>query len=140
MQAHETRLRVRYAETDQMGVVHHSVYLIWMELARVEYCKAAGCNYRDLEREENVVLAVVETHCRHLAPARFDDEVIVKVWPEAANPRLRKFGYEIRRAEDARVLATGHTKHVFCTREMKPAKLPRKYHAAFGIQPLSGEA
>lgn len=134
MHSHETRLRARYAETDQMGVVHHAVYLVWMELARVEFCKAAGFNYKDMEHEDGVMLAVVETHCRHLHPARFDDEVIVNIRIEAATPRLVRFCYELRRAEDDRVLATGDTKHVVCNREMKPARLPEKYWGLFGIQ------
>jgi acyl-CoA thioester hydrolase len=134
MVAHETRLRVRYVETDQMGVVHHAAYLVWMELARVEFCRAAGFDYREIELQGGVMLAVVETHCRHLAPARFDDEVKVKVWIQSASPRLVCFGYEMRRAEDDRLLATGDTKHVFCNREMRPVKLPQKYRRLFGIK------
>lgn len=133
MHVHETRLRVRYAETDQMGVVYYSNYFIWMEVGRVEYCKAAGFNYRDMELQDSVALAVVEAHCRYLHPACFDDEVIVKTWIESANPRMVRFGYEMRRAEADRLLATGETKHIFCGRDMKPVKLPRKYYARFGL-------
>jgi len=133
MHPHQTRFRVRYAETDQMGVAHHSHYLVWMEFGRVEYCKAAGFDYRAMEVEDGVLLAVVETHCRYLHPARFDDELLVKTWMEAANPRMVRFGYEIRRVEGDRLLATGQTKHIFCGRDMKPARLPRKYHAHFGL-------
>ncbi len=134
MLAHEARLRVRYAETDQMGVVHHAAYLVWLELARMEFCKAAGFNYKDMETQDGVVLAVVETHCRYLHPARFDDEVMVRTRLESASPRLLRFGYEIRRADDGRVLATAETKHVFCNREMRPVRLPRKYWELFGLQ------
>jgi acyl-CoA thioester hydrolase len=130
---HETRLRARYAETDQMGVVYYSNYIVWMEVGRVEFCKALGCNYRDMEREDGVLLAVVEAHCRYLSPARFDDEVVVRTWVEEANPRSVRFAYEMSLADCGRVLATGETRHFFLNREMKRTKLPAKYHAQFGI-------
>ena len=133
MKTHETRLRVRYAETDQMGVAYYSNYLVWMELGRVEYCRGAGLRYRDMERDEGVVLAVAEAACRYVSPARFDDEVIVKTWVETAHARLVEFGYEMRRAADDRLLARGSTKHIFCRTDMKPCKLPVKYRRVFGI-------
>lgn len=130
----ESRLHVRYAETDQMGVVYHANYLIWMEVGRVDYCKSIGFSYKDMEREDGVVLAVVEAQCRYRHPARYDDEVIIKTWVADATPRGVRFGYELRRAEDGRILATAETRHVFCGRDMRPAKLPAKYHARFGVQ------
>jgi acyl-CoA thioester hydrolase len=133
MQANETKLRVRYAETDQMGVVYYSNYLVWMEVGRVEYCRAAGFNYRDMEQEDGVLLAVVEAHCRYLHPARYDDEVIVSTRVRKAGPRGVQFGYEMRRAADGRLLATGETKHLFCGRDLKPTKLPARRHAQFGL-------
>lgn len=129
----ETSLRVRYAETDQMGVVYYSNYLVWMEVGRVEYCKSVGFSYRDMEEQDGVILAVAEAQCRYLHPARFDDEVIVKTWVEKASSRMVHFGYEMRRACDGRVLATGGTKHLFCGRDLKPARMPRKYFAQFGL-------
>ena len=75
MQPVDTRLRVRYAETDQMGVVYYANYLIWMEVGRVEYCRAAGIRYRDMEDDDGILLVVAEANCRYLAPARYDDEV-----------------------------------------------------------------
>jgi acyl-CoA thioester hydrolase len=133
MQANETKLRVRYAETDQMGVVYYSNYLVWMEVGRVEYCRAAGFNYRDMEEEDGVLLAVVEAQCRYLHPARYDDEVIVCTQVRKAGPRGVQFGYEMRRAADGRLLATGETKHLFCGRDLKPTRLPAKRHAQFGL-------
>ena len=130
---HETRLRVRYAETDQMGVVHHANYLIWMELARVEWCEARGFQYKDMEKEEGVFLAVVETSCRHLRPARFDDRICVRTVVEEANTRVAKFAYEILRITDGELLATGFTKHVYVSKEMQRSRLPQKYHELFGI-------
>jgi acyl-CoA thioester hydrolase len=128
----ETRLRVRYAETDQMGVVYYANYIVWMEVGRVELCKACGFNYRDMEQEDGVYLAVAEASCRYRSPARFDDEVIVKTWIEDANSRIVIFQYEMR-LEDGRVLATGSTRHVYVNREMQRVRLPEKYHAMFGM-------
>jgi acyl-CoA thioester hydrolase len=131
---HETRLRVRYAETDQMGVVHHANYLIWMELARVEWCEARGFQYKDMEKDEGVYLAVVETSCRHLRPARFDDRICVRSVVEEANTRVAKFAYEIFRETGAELLATGFTKHVYVNKEMQRSRLPEKYKELFGIR------
>ena len=132
-QFHEARIRVRYAETDQMGVVYYANYIVWMEVGRVEYCKSVGFNYRDMERDDSVLLAVAEVHCRYLSPARFDDEVIIKTWIEEANTRTVRFGYAMRRADDGQALATGETKHIVCSRDLRRTRLPGKYHAAFGI-------
>ena len=129
----ETRLRVRYAETDNMGVVYYANYYIWMEVGRVDLCKACGFNYRDMEIDDGIFLAVAEAQCRYRYPARFDDQVVVKTWIESANTRVVIFAYEIRLAEGDRVLATGSTRHVFVSREMQRIRLPEKYHALFGI-------
>jgi acyl-CoA thioester hydrolase len=128
----EARVRVRYAETDQMGVVYHANYLVWMEVGRVEYCRAAGFRYRDLEAE-GVLLAVVEAHCRYLSPALYDEEVIVSTGIEEATPRAVRFKYRINSGEDGRLLAEGFTKHVFCGRDRRATKLPQRFHAIFGV-------
>jgi acyl-CoA thioester hydrolase len=131
--ATETRIRVRYAETDQMGVVYYANHLVWMEVARVDLCKAHGFNYRDMEREDGIFLAVAEANCRYRSPARFDDEVIVKSWIEEANTRVVTFAYQMRNAADDRELAHGFTRHVFVDRELKRTRLPEKYRAMFGL-------
>src|ERR1700722_17747208 len=131
--AHETRFRVRYAETDQMGVVYYANFLVWMELGRAEYCRAAGIRYRDMETDDGVLLAVVEAHCRYLSPARYDDEIAVKTWIVKATQRTVEFEYEMRNPETARVLATGSTKHVFLGRGLRPVKLPERCWPPFGI-------
>jgi acyl-CoA thioester hydrolase len=133
MQSHQTRVRVRYAETDQMGVVYYANYLVWMEVARVELCKALGFRYRYMELEDGVMLAVIEAQCRYLHPARFDEEVILETRIAEANSRVVEFGYEMRLADGGRKLASGSTRHIFCNREMKPVRMPEKYRAAFGI-------
>ena len=134
MPSHLTRLRVRYAETDQMGVVYYANYLVWMEVARVEFCKALGFRYREMEQEDGVLLAVVEAQCRYRYPARFDDEVIVETTVAEANSRLVAFHYEMRLANGGRKLASGSTRHMFCSRAMEPVRLPVKYRPMFGIE------
>jgi acyl-CoA thioester hydrolase len=132
MESVSTQLRVRYAETDQMGVVYHANYIVWMEVGRVEYFRAKGIRYRDME-EEGILLVVVEAHCRYHSPARYDEEVAIRTWVEEAGPRMISFGYEITDVATGRHLATGETKHVFCGSDQKPKKLDEKYRASFGI-------
>src|SRR5438309_2177790 len=129
----EIRLRVRYAETDQMGVVYYANYLIWMEVGRLEFCRARGFNYRDMEVNDGIFLAVAEANCRYRFPARFDDEVAVRTWIEEGNTRMVTFGYEMQLTGSGRRLATGSTRHVFVSREMRPTRLPEKYYALFGM-------
>ncbi len=128
-----SKVRVRYAETDQMGVVYYANYLVWMEVGRVEYCKSIGFSYEEMEREDGIFLAVAEAHCRYLYPARFDQDVTIETALSDAHPRMVSFSYEIRLTEDGRKLATGETKHVFVGRDLKPVRLPEKYRAKFGI-------
>lgn len=133
MESVNTQLRVRYAETDQMGLVYHANYIIWMEIGRVEYFRAHGTRYRDMERDEGILLVVVEAHCRYHSPARYDEEVNVRTWVEESNPRMIRFGYEITDCASGRHLATGETKHIFCGTDQKPKKLPERYRSSFGI-------
>jgi acyl-CoA thioester hydrolase len=133
MTHHETRLRVRYAETDQMGVVYYANYLVWMEVGRAEYCRAAGGRYKDMEAVDGVHLAVVDAHCRYLYPARYDQEIAVQTRIARANRRMIEFHYEIRDAETGQELATGETKHIFLGPDMKPVRLPERYFALFGV-------
>jgi acyl-CoA thioester hydrolase len=133
MQSVETSLRVRYAETDQMGVVYYANYLIWMEVGRVELCRATGIRYRDMEIDDGVLLVVAEANCRYLAPARYDDEIRILTSIAEATPRMVRFEYEFFDVATGRRLASGFTKHVFCGRDVRPAKLPEKYWPLFGI-------
>jgi acyl-CoA thioester hydrolase len=130
--AAETRLRVRYAETDQMGVVYYANYLVWMEVGRVELCKKLGFDYRDME-QDGILMAVAEANCRYLSPARFDDEVVVRTWIEDANFRVIKFAYEMRTAEEDRKLASGFTRHLLVDRQFQRIRLPEKYFPMFGL-------
>ncbi len=131
MLSHATTVRVRYAETDQMGVVYYANYLVWMEVARVEFCKAIGFSYKEMELDDGIFLAVAESHCRYVSPARFDDEVTVATSVPAANRRLVTFDYEMT-CGDRRV-AVGRTRHVFLGRDLRPVRLPLKYTEMFGL-------
>jgi acyl-CoA thioester hydrolase len=130
---HEARFRVRYAETDQMGVVYYANYLVWMEIGRAEYCRAAGIRYKDMEAGDGVRLAVVHAQCRYLHPARYDQEIAVETCVARANRRMVEFHYRICDAETRQELAEGETRHIFLGPDMKPMKLPEKYYAFFGI-------
>src|SRR5277367_1217268 len=100
----EARVRVRYAETDQMGVVYHSNYLIWFEVGRVEFIRQLGLDYKRMEVEEGCGIAVVDAHVRYRAPARYDDELVIETRLLAARGPVIKFGYRILRVEDRALL------------------------------------
>ena len=134
MEPHCTRVRARYAETDQMGVVHHANYYIWMEVARVELCQAIGFRYRDMENKHGVLLSVVESSCRYAGSARFDDEVLIVTRLAHANSRVISFAYDM--SVDGRHIASGETKHVCLNRELKPTRLPAEYRPYFGLPPV----
>jgi acyl-CoA thioester hydrolase len=129
----EVRTRVRYAETDQMGVVYHANYLVWMEMARTELCRVRGFRYRDIEREDMLRMAVAEVNCRYRFPARYDDDIVAKAWVAHAHPRMVTFGYEIRGELSGEIFATGETRHVMIDFDGRPVKIPRKYFALFGL-------
>ena len=127
----ETRLRVRYAETDQMGVVYHSNHFIWFEVGRVELLRQLGFSYRDMESQDNCFIAVAEANCRYRAPVRYDEEVLVRTQLLNVRESVIHFGSEWRRAADNLLLAEGETTHIVTNREMKIAALPEKYFTAF---------
>ncbi len=127
----ETRLRVRFAETDQMGVVYYANYFVWMELGRVEWCRARGVRYKDMEEKDGILLMVAEASCRYRTPARYDEEVVVSTRASKSHARLVKFEYRMVGAESGAELASGETVHVFCGRDLRPVKLPEKYREAF---------
>ena len=128
--AHESRLRVRYAETDQMGVVYHANYLVWMEIGRVEFVRSRGLDYGAIERTEGLCLAVVEAHCRYVAPARYDQEIAVRTRIANHSARTVEFAYEILAAETGRLLADGFTRHVWLDSNWRPTRLPEQYRLA----------
>jgi acyl-CoA thioester hydrolase len=128
---HETRLRVRYAETDQMGVVYHANHLIWFEVGRVELMREMGFSCRDMEREEGRFIAVAEVQCRYRAPVYYDEEVVVRTRLKKVRESVVIFTYELVRADDRTLLAEGETTHIVTDSTMKLATLPEKYLTAF---------
>ena len=121
---HEALLRVRYAETDKMGVVYHANYLIWFEIGRTEFCRARGFSYRDMEENENSFLVVAESYCRYKAPAYYDDELVVRTHITELRRRSLRFGYEIIRVPDGTVIAEGETGHVVTDGNGRVRSLP----------------
>ncbi|MBM3765777.1 MAG: acyl-CoA thioesterase [Acidobacteria bacterium] len=133
MSAHTARVRVRYAETDQMGVVYHANYIVWMEVGRVELCRARGIAYKDIEQRAGIRLAVIEASCRYVAPARYDDEVDIETSIVKATPRGVEFGYIMRHGTSGQLLAEGRTRHLFLGHDLRPTKLPPAFHGQFAI-------
>lgn len=129
--ANEVRLRVRYAETDQMGVVYHSNYFVWFEVGRVELMRRLGLSYREMERDDGCFIAVVDARCRYKAPARYDDEVIVRTHLKNVRGSLVHFTYELLRAQDSALLAEGETTHIVTDAQMKKKEIPERYMQAF---------
>jgi acyl-CoA thioester hydrolase len=127
----ETRLRVRYAETDQMGVVYHANHLIWFEVGRVEFLRQMGFSYRDMVREDGRFIAVAEAKCKYRAPAYYDEEIIVRTRLKSVRDSVVVFVYELVRQDGKAVLAEGETTHIVTDAKMKTASLPEKYLKAF---------
>ena len=124
-----TTLRVRYAETDQMGVVYYANYFVWCEIGRVEFFRQLGYDYKRMEIEDDCHLPVVECHCRYRAPARYDDEVVIETRVTALRSSVIKFAYGILRLSPGgeTLLAEAETVHVTVDKSMQKRKLPEKY-------------
>ena len=127
----ETRVRVRYAETDQMGVVYHSNHFIWFEIGRVELLRQLGFSYRDMEQHDRCFIAVADARCRYKAPALYDDEIIVRTNLKHVRESVVQFGYELVRLSDGSLLAEGETTHIVTNAQMKKTTLPEKYLKVF---------
>jgi acyl-CoA thioester hydrolase len=130
----EVRLRVRYAETDQMGVVYYSNFLIWFEIGRVELLRQLGFDYKTMEIDDDCFIPVVEANCRYKAPARYDDELIVTTYVTGVRGAVLKFRYSVVRVSDQQLLAEGETTHVVTDGKLIKRALPDKY-----FQALKGE-
>ena len=130
-QVSEVRLRVRYAETDQMGVVYHANHFIWFEVGRVEFLRQLGISYREMEQNHRCSMAVVDARCRYRAPARYDDEIIVRTRLKNVRGSLVHFGYELVRADDRTLLAEGETTHLAIDGEMKMRTIPENFMNLF---------
>ena len=127
----EVKLRVRYAETDQMGVVYHSNFVIWFEIGRVELIRQMGFRYRDMERDDDCHIPVADMHVRYKQPVYYDDEIMVRTRLTEVHRSLLRFRYQVFRVDDETVLAEGETTHIVVNRQLKRRSLPQKYVAAF---------
>ncbi|MGC2235210.1 MAG: thioesterase family protein [Pyrinomonadaceae bacterium] len=124
---YETEIRVRYAETDKMGIVHHSNYLIWFELGRSDFCRARGFSYKDMEEKDNALMVVAESYVRYKSPAYYEDVLIVRTQVGEVRSRSIRFIYEVFRAADETLVAEGETLHLVTDENKKVRTLPESY-------------
>jgi len=122
MREHTIELRVRYAETDQMGVVYYSNYLVWFEIARTELFRSKGADYSKIEQERGIFLPVAEAYCRYRFPLKYDDIVTVTV--ELADTGNSRLAFEYAVEKEGRTAATGYTRHAFVDKNGKPIAIP----------------
>jgi len=118
-----SRVRVRYADTDQMGVTYHANYLVWFEVGRTDWLRHQGWTYRDME-QDGIRLPVIEAFCRYLTPARYDDELEVHTRATLLSPARVRFDYQIRVSASGATAATGYTVHASLDASGKPCRLP----------------
>jgi acyl-CoA thioester hydrolase len=130
---YDATVRVRYQETDQMGVVYHANYLVWFEVGRVELLRALGIEYKRMEIEDDCRIVVADAHCRYHHSAQYDDVLRIRTRIAESHNRLIKFFYEIIRDADGKVLATGETTHGICGSSGRPKTLPEKYRELFDL-------
>ncbi len=126
---HETEVRVRYAETDQMGIVHHANYLIWFEAGRSDLCRAKGFSYKEMEKQDDALMVVAETYCRYKSPAYYEDVLTIRTKVGEIRSRSLRFFYEVYRASDDVLVAEGETNHVVTDHEKNIKRLPEHYRA-----------
>lgn len=138
MDWYETEIRVRYAETDKMGIVHHSNYLIWFEFGRSEFCRARGFSYKEMEEVDNALMVVAEAYCRYKSPAYYEDVLTIRTKLEEMRSRSIRFVYEIVRASDNILLAEGETLHLVTDHNKKVRSLPERYKEKL-LQPIEDE-
>ncbi|WP_044640880.1 acyl-CoA thioesterase [Risungbinella massiliensis] len=128
----ETDVRVRYQETDQMGVVYHANYLVWFEVGRTSLIRELGYTYSDLEKK-GIILPVVEVHANYRAPAHYEDELTIRSYVQEMTGSKLVFGYEVYRESDEKMLTTGHSKHIWCSKEMKRINLEKLYPEIYQV-------
>jgi acyl-CoA thioester hydrolase len=119
----ESEIRVRYAETDQMGVAYYANYLVWFEVGRSEFCRKKGFSYAELEAL-GYKLVVTDVHCRYRNGARYDEAILVRTKLKAANKRMITFGYQILKKDNEDLVAEGETRHLCVDSNSKPKSLP----------------
>jgi acyl-CoA thioester hydrolase len=126
----KSSVRVRYAETDKMGVVYYANYLIWFEVGRTDWLRETGVTYREMEAD-GIQLPVIEAHCEYRQGARYDDDVDISTRAEKLSPVRIQFDYEVTRRADGAVLATGHTVHATIDRDGRPVRMPERVKDLF---------
>jgi acyl-CoA thioester hydrolase len=138
----DATIRVRYAETDQMGVVYYGNYFTWFEVGRAEFCRQLGFDYKRMEIDDDSFIVVVEASCRYKRPARYDELLTIRTRLAESRRRTIRFGYEIIRKDSGEQIATGETNHVICDRLGQPKSLPEKYRRYFAVpaQEAAGHA
>jgi len=124
---HETEVRVRYAETDQMGIAHHSNYLIWFEAGRSDLCRAKGFSYKDMEEHDNALMVVAESYVRYKSPAFYEDVLTIRTGVSEIRSRSIRFNYEIDRRSDGTLIAEGETLHLVTDKEQRVRTIPEIY-------------
>ena len=131
---HETEIRVRYAETDKMGIVHHSNYLIWFEAGRSDLCRARGFSYKEMEENDNALMVVAESYCRYKSPAYYEDVLTVRTRVAEIRSRSIRFIYEIFRPADGILLAEGETLHLVTDQSKKVRQIPNVYRERLMVE------
>ena len=132
---HESEIRVRYAETDKMGIVHHSNYLIWFEAGRSDLCRARGFSYTEMEERDDALMVVAETYVRYKSPAYYDDLLQVRTRVAEVRSRSIRFVYEVVRASDGALIAEGETLHLVTDGSKKVKQIPDSYKALLLADP-----
>ena len=130
----DTVIRVRYSETDKMGIVYYANYFVYFEIGRVEYMRERGVDYRRMELEDDTFIVVGEAKCRYQSPARYDDPLRIRTRVISARSRKIHFGYEVLHDVTGDLLATGETVHFVCNGKGRPKQLPEKYRRYFDDQ------
>jgi acyl-CoA thioester hydrolase len=127
----EAQLRVRYAETDQMGVVYHSNFIVWLEVGRVEMLRQLGFAYSEMEKQDGIHLAVADVHCRFKAPAMYDDLLTIRTRLMNVRGPVLNFAYEIVRSSDGKLLAEAESVHIAIDSQFERISVPQKYLQSF---------
>lgn len=136
----DTTIRVRYAETDQMGVVYYANFFVWFEVARVELMRQMGFSYKQMEVEDDSFVVVARANCTYKQPAKFDDVLRIRTRASESRRRTIAFTYEIFNDAAGTLVATGETLHVVCDSKGRPKTLPEKYRKYFPLTHASESA
>ncbi len=125
-------IRVRYADTDQMGVVYYANYFVWLEIARTEFLRSLGLDYRSIEQEKQLALPVIEAHCKYKSPARYDEIIVIETKVSQVKNSSLRFDYRLINKDGGILLAEAYTSHVFIDSQRRPVRIPEKIRAVLG--------